>query len=327
MNSKVRKNQHVLAKFLKKCIFLYFIGTQMSYPDLYLYFCSIQLYHTIMTNIESLSKTPFYEIASILDDFASLDDIMRSYPYIEGKIKGERPPLLPHETCLKKVRTIIMGITSSMSYMRLAILQIKRRYNAKYYSDNGYTAYDFYRYHYSSFCHSIATIHDLFFKLVVELCDINIGSKRMIQWDNLQKALKVNNEKDIIKLLEQYYSVIQEHEQKRNKVSHEGLLSSKMLDNYHLTIIWSSHHTKPLTADDRAEYIEGTKENKYLLAKTKKAFVGELNTLLTATIDSTQKLFELLLPKLIQKISPEFIESHRKEFIELNKESLNRYVL
>ena len=280
-----------------------------------------------MNTINPVTKTPFFEITLILDDFASLDDIVRSYPYIEGKIKGERPPLLPHEMCLKKARTIMMGITSSMSYMRLAILQIKRRYNAKYYSDNGYTAYDFYRYHYSSFCHAIATIHDLYFKLVVELCDINIGSKRMIQWDKLRDALNSNDENDILELLEHYYSVIQEHEQKRNMVSHEGLLYSKMLDNYHLTNIWSRHHKKTITADDRAEYIEGTKENKYLLAKTKKAFVGELNTLLVATIDSTQKLFELLLPKLIQMMSPEFIESHRGEFIELNKENLNRYVL
>ena len=275
-----------------------------------------------MNNINLVTKTPFFEIVLILDDFARLDDIIRL-----SKIKGERPPLLPHEMCLRNVRTIIMGITSSLSYMQLAILQIKRRYNAKYYSENGYTAYDFYRYHYSSFCHSIATIHDLYFKLVAELCNINIGSKRMIQWDELQKALKANNEKHIIELLEHYYSVIQEHEQKRNMVSHEGLLFSKMLDSYHLTNIWSRHHTKPLIANERPEYIEGTKENKYLLSKSKKAFVGELNTLLTTTIDSTQKLFELLLPKLIRKMSPEFIESHKKEFIELNKESLNRYVL
>jgi hypothetical protein len=58
------------------------------------------------------------------------------------------------------------------------------------------------------------------------------------------------------------------------------------------------------------------------LSKTKKAFIEELNTLLETAIDSTQKLFELLLPKLIQKMSPEFIELHRKEFIELNIESL-----
>lgn len=280
-----------------------------------------------MTSIESLSRTSFFEIVSVLDDFARLDDIMRLDEFLHNGNKGERPPLLPHESCLRNVKTIMMGITSSMSYMRLAILQIKRRYNAKYYPNNGYTAYDFYRYHYSSFCHAIATIHDLFFKLVVELCEVNIGSKRMIQWDKLRNALKTNDENDIVELLEHYYSVIQEHEQKRNKVSHEGLLSSKMLDNYHLTNIWSSHHTKPLTADDMPEYIEGTKENKYLLARTKKAFVNELNILLEATINPTKKLFELLLPKLIRKMSPEFIESHRKEFIELNKESLNRYVL
>ena len=280
-----------------------------------------------MTNIESLSKTPFFEIALILEDFAHLDDIIRIEKYLHDGNEGERPSLLPHETCLEIVRTIMMGITSSMSYMQLSILQIKRRYNAKFYSENGYTAYDFYRYHYSSFCHATATIHDLFFKLVVELCDLNIGSKRMIQWDKLRDALNANGENGIIELLEKYYSIIEEHEQKRNMVSHEGLLFSKMLDNYHLTNIWSRHHTKPLTADDRPEYIEGTKENKYLMSKTKKAFVGELNTLLETAIDSTQKLFELLLPKLIQKMSPEFIESHRKEFRELNIESLNRYVL
>jgi hypothetical protein len=280
-----------------------------------------------MNNINSVTGTPFFEISLIFDDFASSDFYDRSFPDNTDEIKVKRPPLLPHETCLIKVRKYLMGITSSMSYMQLAILQIKKRYNAKYYSDNGYTEYDFYRYHYSSFCHSITTIHDLFFKLVVELCDVNIGSKRMIQWENLNRALEANKEKDIIELLEQYYLVIQEHEKKRNKVSHEGLLSSKLLDNYHLTTFWSRHHTKQLAADNRPEYIDGTKENKYLLANTKNKFLEELNSLLAATIESTIKLFELLLPKLIHKMTPEFIETHRKEFIELNKESLNRYVL
>ena len=134
-------------------------------------------------------------------------------------------------------------------------------------------------------------ILDLYFKLVVELCNINIGSKRMIQWDKLRDALNANGENGIIELLEKYYSIIEEHERKRNMVSHEGLLFSKMLDNYHLTNIWSRHHTKPLTADDMPEYIEGTKENKYLLSKTKKAFIEELNTLLETAIDSTQECF------------------------------------
>lgn len=280
-----------------------------------------------MTILLLLNKTPFFEITSVLDDFAHLDDIIRLDKYIHDGNKGERPPLPPHETCLRNVRTIIMGITSSLSYMQLAVMQIKKRYNAIYYSGNGYTAYDFYRYHYSSFCHAIATIHDLFFKLVVELCDFNIGSKRMIQWDKLSYALNSNGENDIKELLENYYSIIEEHEQKRNRVSHEGLLFSKMLDNYHLTNIWSRIHSKSTMVNERPEHTEGTMENKYLLAKTKKAFVGELNKLTDITGDTALALFELLLPKLLHKMSPDFIELHRQEFFELNIDSINRHVL
>lgn len=274
-----------------------------------------------------LAKTPFFEITSVLDEFAHLDDFIRLDKYIHDGNKSERPPLPPHEVCLRNVRTIIMGITSSLSYMQLAIMQIKKRYNAKYYSENGYTAYDFYRYHYSSFCHAIATIHDLFFKLVVELCDLNIGSKRMIQWDKLSNELNTNGENDIIKLLEKYYSIIEEHKQKRNRVSHEGLLFSKMLDNYHLSNIWSRIHSKSTIANERPEYTEGTMENKYLLAKTKKAFVGELNRLTDATGDTARALFGLLLPKLLHKMSRDFIELHRQEFFELNIDSINRHIL
>ena len=120
---------------------------------------------------------------------------------------------------------------------------------------------------------------------------------------------------------------MQEHEQKRNMASHERLLYSKMLDNYYLTNIRSIHHKRPLTTDSRLEYIEGTKENKCLLTETKKVFISELSRLLEFSIESTQKLFELLLPKLIQKMSSEFIKSHQQEFKELNIESLNRYIL
>ncbi len=275
-----------------------------------------------MNTIESLFKTPFFEITTVLDDFARLDDIIRL-----DNNEGERPPLLPHEVCLRNVKTIIMGITSSVSYMQLAIIQIKRRYNAKYNSAYGYTEYDFYRYHYSEFCHSLATIHDLYFKLVVELCDFNIGSKRMIQWDKLRNALNAIGEDEIIALLENYYSIIKEHEQKRNMASHEGLLYSKMLDNYHLTNIWSRIPTTHFITSTSLKYTKGTKENKYLLAKTKKAFVDELNRLTDTTGYSTRTLFELLLPKLLYKMNPEFIKSHRQELIELNIESINIHVL
>lgn len=279
-----------------------------------------------MNNIESLNKSPFCEITSILDSFAQLDDISRLEVYVKSGSKGERPPLLPHEECLGKVRKSIMGIISAIRYMQLSILQIKKRYSTRYYLTYSFTAYDFYRYHYSIFCHAIATIHDLYFKLVVELCDLRIGSKRMIQWDKLHKGLKDKGEEAIILLLEQFYSEVEEHEQKRHKFSHEGLLSSKMLDNYHLTNIWSNIH-RDYSDNDRPEFTEGTKENKYLLAKTKKAFVDELNKIKSDSTDYTLSLFELLLPRFLQKMDYNFINSHKQELIELNNEYINKYIL
>jgi len=277
-----------------------------------------------MNIIESLAETPFCVITCVLDDFARLDDIRRINKL---NISSKHLPLLPHEQCLRIVRTIMMGITSSLSYMQLSIIQIQKKYNTRYYATMGYTAYDYYRYHYQLFCHGAATIHDLYFKLVTELCNLNIGSKRMIQWEDLSKALKSKGENELIELLEHYYSNFKEHEQERNRVAHEGLLFSKMLDNYHLTNIWSRIPRNPSVTDSRPEFIRGSRENKYLLAKTKKAFVSKLNTLIASAVNSTQSLFELLLPKLIHKMSPDFIESHRSEFVELNIESFNKHIL
>lgn len=277
-----------------------------------------------MNSIESLAKTPFYVITCVLDDFARLDDVRRVY---NRNNRNKIPPRLPHEKCLNTVRTIIMGITSALSYMQLSIMQIQKKYNTRYYAEMGYTAYDYYRYHYQVFCHGIATIHDLYFKLIVELCDLNIGSKKMIQWEDLSKVLRLKGEDEFIALLEAYYSKFKEHEQKRNKVAHEGLIYSDMLDNYYLTNIWSRVPKNPSSTSNRPEYIVGTKENKYLLAKTKKAFVGELNSLIESAVGFTESFLELLLSKLIHKMNPSFIESHRQELAELNIECVNKYLL
>ena len=298
------------------------------------YDCSLEMrifatftFPHFMNTLESLNKSAFCEITSILDSFAQLDAIRRLDLYVKSGSKGEQPPLLPHEECLCKVRKNVMGITSAIRYMQLSILQIKKRYSANYYSAYEFTAYDFYRYHYSMFCHAIATIHDLYFKMVVELCDLDIGSKRMIQWDKLHKALKDKGEDAIILLLKQFYSVVEEHEQKRHVFSHEGLLSSKMLDNYHLTNFWSNAHRDYSVINTKPEYTEGTKENKYLLAKTKKAFLDKLNNLILNSIDYTLSLFKLLLPIFLKKMDHNFINSHKQEFIELNNECINRYIL
>lgn len=275
----------------------------------------------IMSNIKKITKTPFYEITANLDFWARWDTIVRT----DNLPKGGKITLLPHEELLHNVQNILNGIVSSFTYMHLSVLQVQRRYNSKYFMGYGYKEYDVYRYHYFVFCHSVTTIHDLLFKLVIELCDIHL-SKRMVQWEDLHKQLEVIGETKTISLLQDFYGIIKEHEKKRHKVSHEGLLASRLLDNYYSTYVWTNAHRNSIE-NTKPEYTEGTKENKYLLGKTKKTFIAELNGLADKITEKTISLLELLLPKLIVKMDSGFINSHKQHFIELNNKNINYYVL
>ena len=82
-----------------------------------------------MSNIEKITKTPFYEITANLDFFARWDTIVRT----DKLTKGNKITLLPHEELLSNVKNIQNGIVSSFSYMRLSVLQVQRRYNSKYF--------------------------------------------------------------------------------------------------------------------------------------------------------------------------------------------------
>ena len=131
----------------------------------------------------------------------------------------------------------------------------------------------------------------------------------------------------IINLLENFYSIIKDHEKKRNDVSHEGLLSLRLLDNYYSTYVWTNAHQNNRFGNPRPEFTEGTKENKYLLGKTKKTFIAELNTLADKVANETISLFDLLLPHLITKMDSDFINSHRQHFEEKDIKSIKDYVL
>jgi hypothetical protein len=275
-----------------------------------------------MTDIEKIIKTPFYDIVENLDFFARWDNIVRT----DNMPKGSKSSLLPHENLLNNVKSILYGIVSSFSYMRLSVLQVQRRYNSKYFMANGYKEYDVYRYHYFVFCHGVATIHDLLFKLVVEIYGFQM-SERMIQWKKLRKQLNAIGENGIISLLEKFYLIIKDHERKRNDVSHEGLLSLCLLDNYYSTYVWTNAHQNSRFGNSRPEFTLGMKENKYLLGKTKKTFIAELRTLTDKVANETIALFDLLLPQLITKMDSDFINSHRHHFEEKNIKSIKDYVL
>lgn len=274
-----------------------------------------------MKNLESLYKSPFYEIVCIIDELGNLDFINRA------ERLHKRPEMLSHEKYFLKVKTLLLGITSALSYMQLSVLYIQKRYDKQYFLNHGYIDYSVYRYHYSVFSHGIATLHDLYFKLVVEICKLNIGSKRMIQWRILKKMLLMKNEKDIVNLIEDFYTTIKIHEQKRNTVSHEGFLTSPLLENYYTTHIWTNAYNKNNEENAYPQFTEGTKENKYLIGKTKKKLVDELNKLIDSSINYTLSLFDLLLPALVNQIEVEYIKSHLEILHGINNENVNKYIL
>ena len=279
-----------------------------------------------MINIDRLKTTPFCEITEILDNFAHLDYIVLSEENANGSSIDNKVNLLKHEEYLCNVRNILNGITSALSYINLSILHIKRRHNPQYFLPHGYNEYSVYRYHYYVYIHSIATIHDLYFKLITLLCDIKTGN-RMIQWKSLSRQLKEMGENQIVNLVNQFYNSVELHENNRHKASHEGLLTYKPLDNYYTTQIWTYAHRGNIADNKRPEYTEGTKENKHLLRNTKKAYIEGLERHGKDVVEYSISLFDLLLPKLMYKIDATFIDLHRQELAGLANENINLYVL
>ncbi len=274
-----------------------------------------------MNDIEKIIKSPFYEVVRILDELKYWD-LRNNAEQIQ-----ENHALPNYVDFFHTIETLLLGIQSAISYMQLSVSFIQRKNYKQYFLTLGYTDYSVYRYHYFVFCHGVATLHDLFFKLVVEVNGFNVGSKRMIQWKPLRKMLSKENEKDIIRQMEDFYAEIKEHENKRNTVSHEGFLTSPLLENYNTTYIWTNAHSKNDNENCYPQYTEGTKENKYLLGKTKKNLVDELNKQIDSSINYTLSLFDLLLPILVNRIDVEYINSYKEILENLNNENVNKYLL
>ena len=98
---------------------------------------------------------------------------------------------------------IMAGVSASLAYMRLSILQIKREELSVDIEKDGLMDYDLYRYHYIVFSHSIALLQDLLFKLASVIFDLNVP-KRMIGWEKLEKELKKNELLNIKQLFEDF---------------------------------------------------------------------------------------------------------------------------
>lgn len=274
----------------------------------------------------TIQDSVFYKTVNILADFADWDTTARLNHSLRAWCDYDDSEFYPYETLLGKTMNIMAGVSSSLAYMRLSILQIKREELSEDIEKDGFRDYDLYRYHYIVFSHSIALLQDLLFKLASVIFDLNVP-QRMIGWEKLEKELKKNNLVNIKQLFEDFYNRFSTHISKRNTFSHEGLLSYNTLDNFYMTYVWSGvQNTSHKSENTHPEYTRGNERNVELLKETKQKFIDELQNLLSDAEQIATRLCDSFLDKLLYQIDHNFLKKHNENLKKCNHEPLNRYL-
>lgn len=263
----------------------------------------------------------FYKTLNVLADFADLDTTVRLNHSLTAWCDHADSGFLPHETLLGKTKNIMMGITSSLSYMRLSIVQVSHSHLLEEVIAKEFQEYDIYRYHYIVFSHSISLLQDLLFKLTSTIWGLNI-KRRIIGWKELNNELKKNNLTNIEFILENFYKKFSKHIEKRNRFSHEGLLAYNSLDNFYLTHIYTSL----LIPNENQQYIRGAQKNIELLQETKEKFIEELNLFASDAEQCVLELCDLCMDKLLVQIDYEFMKKHHEHMKACNQKYLNDYL-
>lgn len=263
----------------------------------------------------------FYKTLNVLADFADLDTTVRLNHSLTAWCDHADSSFLPHETLLGKTKNIMMGITSSLSYMRLSIVQVSHSHLLEEVIAKEFQEYDIYRYHYIVFSHSISLLQDLLFKLTSTIWGLNI-KRRIIGWKELKNELKKNNLTNIEFILENFYKKFSKHIEKRNRFSHEGLLAYNSLDNFYLTHIYTSLST----LNEQQQYIRGTQKNIELLQENKEKFIEELNLFASDAEQCVLELCDLCMDKLLDQIDYEFMKKHHEHLKACNQKYLNDYL-
>ena len=263
----------------------------------------------------------FYKTLNVLADFADLDTTVRLNHSLTAWCDHADSSFLPHETLLGKTKNIMMGITSSLSYMRLSIVQVSHSHLLEEVIAKEFQEYDIYRYHYIVFSHSISLLQDLLFKLTSTIWGLNI-KRRIIGWKELKNELKKNDLTNIEFILENFYKKFSKHIEKRNRFSHEGLLAYNSLDNFYLTHIYTSLSTP----NENQQYIRGTQKNIELLQETKEKFIEELNLFASDAEQCVLELCDLCMDKLLDQIDYEFMKNHHEHLKACNQKYLNDYL-
>lgn len=274
----------------------------------------------------AIQDSAFYKTVNILAGFANWDTTARLNHSLRAWCDYDDSEFYPYETLLGKTMNIMAGVSSSLSYMRLSILQIERAELSESIERDGVRDYDLYRYHYIVFSHSIALLQDLLFKLSSVVFNLKVR-KIMIGWDDLKRELIKNNIIEIKQLFEDFYEKFSIHIKKRNTFSHEGLLSYNTLDNFYMTYVWSwSHSSMREDENKHPEYTKGNEKNIILLNETKEKFIDELKILSREAEQFATDICDSCLDKLLCQIDNKFLKKHSENLKQCGCETLNEYL-
>lgn len=275
----------------------------------------------------AIQNSDFYKTVNILADFANWDTTARLNHSLRAWCDYEDSNFSQYETLLGKTMNIMAGVSSSLSYMRLSILQVERENLSEKVEQEGFKEYDLYRYHYIVFSHSIALLQDLLFKLTSLVFGLNVP-QRMIGWDKLDRELKKNNLTTQKTIFENFYNKFSSHIDKRNTFSHEGLLTYRTLDSYYMTIVWSQVSNLSTMEDNKyPQYTKGNEKNTELLQITKEKFLDELNMLAIDAEQFARNLCDSCVDKLLSQIDVNFLKNHSEQIKPIGCSTINDYLV
>lgn len=273
-----------------------------------------------------IQNCDFYKTVNILADFADWDTTARLNHSLRAWCDYKDSEFYQYEILLGKTMNILAGVSSSLSYMRISILQVEREKLSKRFEQEGFKEYDLYRYHYIVFSHSIALLQDLLFKLTSLVFGLNVP-ERMIGWKDLEKELKKNNLAVQKLIFEEFYKTFSNHINKRNTFSHEGLLTYNTLENFYMTIVWShASGLSKLEENKYPQYTKGNVKNTELLQTTKEHFLDELNELSIEAEQFARKLCDSCIEKLLSQIDVNFLKNHCEHIKPIGCSTINDYL-
>lgn len=183
--------------------------------------------------INQVLSNPFSRICSFLIESIS-NDISKREGYDINQNNNHL--LSKDENLIQEIISIQSNLIDCMTSIDNSYLFMKRFYGKAYFEKQGIDISSYSIYHSDMLYYKIATIKDLYFKMVNSLCELNLTQKNCT-WKNLKKMKEtINNPRFFQLIKDNYECFFQIIEYRRNKSAHEGIINHKAFKAIELNI-------------------------------------------------------------------------------------------